>query len=413
MASETPPAETPPEESTSTNPATATAGPVPAPPREQTPGKYFQWVNKSVLGLLGIWSKQALDEVSPRVAEKKQEFANFLDYLERCRQAYPNTLPSELVSVDLALARLKGGLQIVYNDQKAPLQLYFSDDDKDRARAFHDWAEQADVQPAVSPATSNGDTAVAAVAAAVTASTSNGRSRQRRSPASDNAGYSVRLPPVDHPIWGIRSIMHGVALTGQNGKTQCFDPRYKSEQRSAAVFGHNGLAVGNWFASQIRAVYCGAHGSSEGGIHSRKDKGAYSVIVTSTYDDVDEDHGDVLYYSGSRALENTNPLQCAPRSAGTTALHVSYQSGRVLRVLRKASAKGKYAAWAPDCGIRYDGLYRITRCGTKKNQKGGLYEQFKLVREPNQTPLEDLTSIPSLAQRNDYARIGEGFVPVQ
>ncbi|KAF5511227.1 Histone-lysine N-methyltransferase, H3 lysine-9 specific SUVH5 [Colletotrichum siamense] len=389
------------EEGTGPPPAPSTQT-VPTSPREHTPGKYFAWVNKNVLGLLAIWSKrpQALDESTPRVVEKKQEFADYLNYVEACKQAFPNVLPRELCSVDTAHQRLTSGLKIVCNPEKPDQQRYFSDEDKRRAQDLYDWAQRADALALTPPASDNETTAVATTR----------RPRTGAYNADSDGKYPIRKPAPVHPVWGRRGIMHGVALTGMNGKTQCLNPDYLDEKREAAVIGHNGLTVGDWFASQIRALFVGAHGCSEAGIHGRKDQGAYSVIVSGTYDEIDVDNGDVLYYSGSRSLEHKNPTQCPPRSNGTTALHVSQMNGRPVRVLRKASSdKKKFSVWAPLCGMRYDGLYRVTWSGTKKNTHNGLFEQFKLVRLPNQTPLEDLREIPSIAQRNDYARVSEYF----
>lgn len=100
---------------------------------------------------------------------------------------------------------------------------------------------------------------------------------------------SIRLPPSDHPIWGVGGIMHGVVPKIGKIKTMQLDRRYLSEKRSAKVFGHNGLQPGDWFASQLVALFHGAHGARIGGIHGTVTDGAYSVVVSGQYKDVDEE----------------------------------------------------------------------------------------------------------------------------
>ncbi len=102
---------------------------------------------------------------------------------------------------------------------------------------------------------------------------------QPTAPAQHTAPQQVRRPDPTHRIYGTNGIMRGILVTrGQRGRVYIFDPAY--QLRPAAVFGHNGLAVGQWWPLQKAAMRDGAHGSAQAGIHGRADDGAYSVVVS-------------------------------------------------------------------------------------------------------------------------------------
>ena len=214
---------------------------------------------------------------------------------------------------------------------------------------------------------------------------------------------TVRFPSPDHPIWGKDGIMHGVALTGRARRTYKLDPRYK--QRTAKVYGHNGLNSGDWFPYQIIALFRGAHGSAMGGVSGNTDLGAYSIVVAGMYDDLDQDRGNVIFYSGSNSHDNTNPNAVAPSSSSTRALQASLASGKPVRVLRSATGKSRFA---PTYGLRYDGLYTIVDVREPINGRGGKYEQFKLERIEGQPEIA-VRSRPTLAEVHDYQNVARGY----
>jgi SAD/SRA domain len=87
------------------------------------------------------------------------------------------------------------------------------------------------------------------------------------------------------------------------------------------------------------------------GIAGSAISGAYSIVISHTYDELDEDRGDYIYYSASNAHNNTDKNKAAP-SAGAEALYKSYQTKNDVRVLRSKGAKH----YAPRAGIQYHGL---------------------------------------------------------
>ncbi|KAI1819507.1 PUA-like domain-containing protein [Xylaria intraflava] len=214
----------------------------------------------------------------------------------------------------------------------------------------------------------------------------------------------IELPSPNDPIFGEGGIMYGIIIDN-SGKSRVYRLRPDIHRRSAKAYGHNGIALGTWFPLQINALFWGAHGARMGGIAGSVITGAWSIVVASAYEDLDSDLGDTLYYSGSNSHTNDNPHKSAPPSAGTKALHASIATGNPVRVLRSGGAgnnnrqRGRIPTgprnpnqnrYLPSCGLRYDGLYRVTLFRQRVNKKHGLYDQFKLERLPGQTPLLEL-----------------------
>ena len=230
---------------------------------------------------------------------------------------------------------------------------------------------------------------------------------RRDSAATDAPKLSIlKLPPLNHPIFGVDGIMHGAAMKRGKRLSHVIDPRFTSEKRDFKVYGHNGLELGSWWPLQILALFHGAHGSMQAGISGNVDSGAYSVVISGMYEDLDSDRGDYLYYSGSDSHDNADPNEVKPSSGGTKALQASLRSNRPVRVLRKKGG----ARWSPTEGIRYDGLYHVVSSDTPKNANGGLYERFKLVRLAGQTPLDEIIrSRPTSQEVRDCDRISQGY----
>lgn len=223
--------------------------------------------------------------------------------------------------------------------------------------------------------------------------------RKQKKARSSNIGNHVPdhsvVPPANHPIWGEHGICHGlyrkVSINGNS--TVALDRRY--QQRPANVFGHNSAKVGDWYPYQLSTLFRGVHGKSQAGIYGTENAGAWSIVVSGGYVDLDEDHVNFLYYSGSRSHDNTDPKQPGESSKDTSSLHVSRLTQKPVRVLRAGQhAKRAHSEWAPTEGIRYDGLYRVTDVKYPFNKNGGVYEQFKLVRLQDQDPINKFRPTP-------------------
>lgn len=106
---------------------------------------------------------------------------------------------------------------------------------------------------------------------------------------------------------------------------------------------------------QLLALFNGAHGARMGGIAGNAETGAYSVVTAGgPYEELDQDKGDILIYSGSRSHDNTDPKKPFPSSAATLALKASQRLGRPVRVLRAAgfgSSRSNAATLRPTVGV--------------------------------------------------------------
>ncbi|KAH0833102.1 PUA-like domain-containing protein [Lanmaoa asiatica] len=145
------------------------------------------------------------------------------------------------------------------------------------------------------------------------------------------------------------------------------------------------------------------------GICGNRKDGAFSVALSSLYED-DEDGGDVIIYTGAGGrkprTEDIKVPYRRPRFSPQTedqswdhspnrALMISLYTGKPVRVIRSWKCPSQYA---PLQGYRYDGLYKVAACWTAKGKKGLNICRCRLERLPGQ-PLIPLRPITSSALR--------------
>lgn len=209
------------------------------------------------------------------------------------------------------------------------------------------------------------------------------------------------IPRADHPIFGTDGIMRGILISSSGVRSYCINSRFST--RDSNVAGNNGLSVGDWWPMQICALRDGAHGARISGIAGSKLNGAFSIVVSGQYEDLDADQGSTLYYSGSQALENTDP-DVPVISMYTEAMRLSFQLRRSIRVLRGSRCRSRYS---PSKGLRYDGLYTITGEETKSNTHGGAYIRFRLERNTEQPEID--MKRPTQAEKSLCDRVRDGY----
>ncbi|KAK1573588.1 YDG/SRA domain-containing protein [Colletotrichum navitas] len=357
---------------------------VPRLPHGRSPADYFNSVKAKVLMHLGRLSSSAVEETDPRVVEKVQEVMVFLKYVENCRAAYPTSAPRELFN---ARYPLKMCLAMIFNPSPTAKKQYFEGRIKSRAKSLHQWADR--VEDA---------TRLANQQAALQEAQAKAEAQAQANPTKPNG---ILRPPRNHPIWGIGGVMRGLAVRPSERLIVVLNPDCANEKRPANVHGHNGLQVGDWFPSQLSALFHGAHGHSNAGIYFQAEEGAFSVIVAGAYKDLDVDSGDTILYSGSNAHESNDRDSILPSTEATKALATNWLTGKPVRVLRKAH---KGSEWAPSHGYRYDGLYEVVERNFAHNDKNGMFEQFELRRLGGQPPLGSLRNIPSQRQVRDLIK---------
>lgn len=194
------------------------------------------------------------------------------------------------------------------------------------------------------------------------------------------------LVPVDtaQPIFGAQGIMRGIMIGADRRQYSKYSILAGYSKRNPNVIGHNNLKIGDWWPKQICALRDGAHGAKVSGISGTSTDGAYSIVLSGTYDNLDADRGDILYYCGSHSLVNKDP-KTPTKSSYTEALRHSSRTKRPVRVLRSSRSN---SPWSPSHGIRYDGLYVVTGEETKHNMWGGAYARFRMDRIMKQPPID-------------------------
>ncbi|KAJ4973697.1 hypothetical protein NE237_006871 [Protea cynaroides] len=149
-----------------------------------------------------------------------------------------------------------------------------------------------------------------------------------------------------------------------------------------------GLSVGESWADRMECRQWGAHLPHVAGIAGQADYGAQSVALSGGYED-DEDHGEWFLYTGSGGRDlsgnkRTNKLQSFDQEFKNMneSLRVSCKKGYPVRVVR--SHKEKRSSYAPETGVRYDGVYRIEKCWRKVGIQGMKVCRYLFVRCDNE-----------------------------
>uniref|UniRef100_A0A0D3G277 RING-type E3 ubiquitin transferase n=1 Tax=Oryza barthii TaxID=65489 RepID=A0A0D3G277_9ORYZ len=141
-----------------------------------------------------------------------------------------------------------------------------------------------------------------------------------------------------------------------------------------------GVLVGDTWEDRLECRQWGAHFPHVAGIAGQSTHGAQSVALSGGYVD-DEDHGEWFLYTGSGGRDlsgnkRTNKEQSSDQKFEklNAALRISCLKGYPVRVVR--SHKEKRSSYAPEAGVRYDGVYRIEKCWRKISVQG----KFKVCR---------------------------------
>lgn len=151
---------------------------------------------------------------------------------------------------------------------------------------------------------------------------------------------------------------------------------------------NQGVLVGETFEDRMECRQWGVHFPHVSGIAGQADYGAQSVALSGGYED-DEDHGDWFLYTGSGGRDlsgnkRTNKEHAFDQTFDkyNEALKVSCRKGYPVRVVR--SHKEKRSSYAPESGVRYDGVYRIEKCWRKLGSQGFKMCRYLFIRCDNE-----------------------------
>ncbi|KAL1743582.1 hypothetical protein HDZ31DRAFT_64886 [Schizophyllum fasciatum] len=152
---------------------------------------------------------------------------------------------------------------------------------------------------------------------------------------------------------------------------------------SGKTHGHiPGIAPGTVFADRKELKESGVHAVLRQGIHAEKlAGGAYSVLVPAETAAIAIKMKEIecgLDKKGGKQVEHQ------VWTYANKALQTSYQARKPVRVIRGHQLASPYA---PESGFRYDGLYRVTKVVTRRNDDGLKECVAYLTRAPGQPPL--------------------------
>lgn len=175
-----------------------------------------------------------------------------------------------------------------------------------------------------------------------------------------------------------QDILRGiVTVKAKDRNGDRLDQSFREKHPTTAKFyGEGSFVLGQWWPTQLCTVRDGAHGATQGGISGEKEKGAYSIVLSSGgYDDNDE--GDIIEYSGTEGKD-------FKATEATQHMLLSAELGNDIRVIRSCqlSIKNPYR---PLFGFRYDGLYKITSFKLVDEEKQNYL--FRLERRSGQEPI--------------------------
>ncbi|MFE1319686.1 YDG/SRA domain-containing protein [Kitasatospora phosalacinea] len=139
-----------------------------------------------------------------------------------------------------------------------------------------------------------------------------------------------------------------------------------------------GVDVGRVFADRRQLYDAGVHRQLQAGICGTKQHGAQSIVVSGGYED-DEDHGDVIIYTGQGGRDPGTGQQVKDQALtlGNAALVTSLTTGLPVRVVR--SLNGHQRKSRPS-GYRYDGLFRVEDYWSDSGRSGHLVWRYRLVQ---------------------------------
>ncbi|KAF7824996.1 E3 ubiquitin-protein ligase ORTHRUS 2-like [Senna tora] len=151
---------------------------------------------------------------------------------------------------------------------------------------------------------------------------------------------------------------------------------------------NQGVLVGACWEDRLECRQWGVHFPHVSGIAGQSNYGAQSVVLSGGYVD-DEDHGEWFLYTGSGGRDlsgnkRTNKTQSFDQKFEkyNLALKVSCMKGYPVRVVR--SHKEKRSSYAPEKGLRYDGVYRIEMCWQKEGLQGFKVCRYLFIRCDNE-----------------------------
>jgi putative restriction endonuclease len=135
---------------------------------------------------------------------------------------------------------------------------------------------------------------------------------------------------------------------------------------------------GTEFENRYSLSAARVHRPTQAGIGGSQGIGADSIVLSGGYED-DEDHGDVIIYTGQGGRDPKTGKQVAHQTLSLVNLALARNKtlGLPVRVIRGAGHKSEYS---PTNGYRYDGLYRVADYWREVGREGFYVWRYRLER---------------------------------
>ncbi|MEN6640961.1 MAG: YDG/SRA domain-containing protein [Armatimonadia bacterium] len=139
-----------------------------------------------------------------------------------------------------------------------------------------------------------------------------------------------------------------------------------------------GVDPGTWFEDRRALHEAGVHRPLQAGICGSAAEGAESIVMSGGYED-DEDHGDVIIYTGHGGNDTETGQQIADQelTRQNLALARNAMDGTPVRVIR---GSGHNSLFAPARGYRYDGLFEVQEYWQERGRSGFMVWRYRLVK---------------------------------
>tara|TARA_R110001599_G_scaffold347365_2_gene573565 strand:+ start:6879 stop:7733 length:855 start_codon:yes stop_codon:yes gene_type:complete len=146
------------------------------------------------------------------------------------------------------------------------------------------------------------------------------------------------------------------------------------------VFGEiKGINPGDLFANRIALREAGVHLPNQKGISGSSFIGADSIVLSGGYED-DEDHGDVIIYTGAGGQKNNKQVADQVLEGDNLALAKSKIEKLPVRVTRGHQHKN---ILSPANGYQYAGLYYVDDYWKEVGKSGYIIWRYRLVAQDN------------------------------
>ena len=139
-----------------------------------------------------------------------------------------------------------------------------------------------------------------------------------------------------------------------------------------------GIPPGTVFENRQALYNAKVHRQLQGSIAGVPEHGAESIVLSGRYED-DEDHGDLIIYTGQGGQYDGKQVADQELKSGNAALVTCIANGRPVRVIRASSHKSPYS---PKTGLMYSGTFNVEDYWSESGKSGFLIWRYRLRATP-------------------------------